>query len=116
MCMKKNVRSHDLYGQSIMEYASLIALVVVVFLVMGTYIRRGIQGLVKVTADQLGNQRNAEQTFDERGHLINSLTITRAKIDKESREQFGVFNYIYNDRIETDSFTALNAGFTPRQN
>ena len=97
-----------------MEYAALITVVVLIFLTMSTYIRRGIQGIVKVTADQLGNQQKSEQTFDDRGYLINSITFTRGSIDKERKEQLGVMNYIFNDTVETDSMSILNAGFTPR--
>jgi|GEM_PF-1174434 len=117
VCMssyKKDKNISECEGQSLLEYSAVIVLVVIVFLGMGTYVRRGIQGLIKVTADQLGNQVNAEQTFDEDGHLITAITITRAQLDKERKEFLGMFNYIYNDRIETNEFSFLNAGFIER--
>ena len=113
LCAKNKLYNHH-NGQTMMEYASLITIVLLIFLSMGTYLRRGIQGIIKVTADQIGSQSNSEQTFDERGHLVNSVTMSRTATDKERREQLGVVNYIYNDQSYIESFSYLNAGFTPR--
>jgi hypothetical protein len=43
-------------GQSILEYSLLAGCVVAAFVVMQIYIKRGIQGRLKVTADQIGEQ------------------------------------------------------------
>lgn len=47
-------------AQSIMEYAIIIGLVVAGLSAMQVYIRRGIQAGIKVAADELGNQEDAE--------------------------------------------------------
>jgi len=52
--------------------------------VMGTGIKRGVQSLVKVTADQVGNQQNADQDFNDihQGYMIASNTeISETKND-----------------------------------
>ena len=46
-----------------MEYTIIVGIVAVVLSYMGTGIKRGVQSLVKVTADQVGNQQNADQDF-----------------------------------------------------
>ncbi len=97
-----------------MEYVSLITIVLLVLVAMSTYIRRGVQGLVRVAADQIGIQKNSEQAFDDSGHLVNSTTKDRSKLSKERRELLGVVNYVHDDRMVVDSFSFLNAGFTPR--
>lgn len=103
-------------AQTMMEYMALLTVVIVVLITMSTYIRRGFQGFIRLTADQLGNQLNAEQTFDDKGHLENSYAITLSSIDKERKEQLGVVNYLHNDVVRTDSFSFLNAGFQYRPN
>lgn len=46
-------------GQSIMEYAIIIGIVVIALSAMQVYVRRGIQATIKVAADQLGPQEYA---------------------------------------------------------
>ena len=43
-------------GQNLMEYAIIIGIVVVAVSAMQTYIRRGIQAMIKVAADEMGTQ------------------------------------------------------------
>ena len=112
-------RPYNKYGQraqSIMEYVSLITILAIVLITMSTYVRRGVQGFIKITADQLGNQLNSEQAFDDKGYLMNAITLSRSVFDKRRDEQLGVFNYVYGDSARSRTFTALNAGFTFRPN
>lgn len=48
----------DVYsrGQSLSEYALVLALIFAAVLGMQTYIKRGIQGVIKTTADTLGEE------------------------------------------------------------
>ncbi len=48
-------------GQSTMEYFLLIGVVTMVLMFMGTDIKRSLQSVVKVTADQLGHQESSDQ-------------------------------------------------------
>lgn len=108
------LRQYGRRAQTIMEYMALLTVVIIVLITMSTYIRRGFQGFIRLAADQVGNQQNAEQKFDEDGHLRNSITLTQVIFNKERRERLGIVNYVYDDWTRTDSFSYLNAGFQYR--
>jgi Flp pilus assembly pilin Flp len=63
-------------GQGIIEYAIILGLIVAALSAMRVYIKRGIQAGIKVAADQLGSQENAEETDLKKGGRI-----VRANID-----------------------------------
>lgn len=98
-----------------MEYISLVGIVVIVLISMNVFIRRGIQGMVKVVADQVGNQQDADQKFDDTGHLIGSNTWTSSASIKEERQEYDIMNYIFNDRVISTSTQVANLGFTQRE-
>src|ERR1017187_9584031 len=79
-------------GQTMLEYTILVGIVTVVLYYMGTQIKRGMQSLVKVTADQIGNQENSDQDFTDyqQGYLIGSKAQTQATRVKQIQE----FGYI----------------------
>ena len=52
-------------GQSVLEYAVIIAVIVLALGVMQAYVRRGLQGKFKVVADDLGQQYNPQNTTSE---------------------------------------------------
>lgn len=99
-------------GQSLLEYSIVIGIIVVVMFAMNPFLKRGIQGMIRVAADQIGTQQNAEQRFDETGHLDESYVISRTNIDKTTRERLGVTNFIFNDESSTYTNSLLNTGFT----
>ena len=101
-------------AQTMLEYLALLSIVVAVLLAMGVYIQRGIQGMIKITADQLGNQQDADQDITDDGYLVNAVSISRSQMDKTTRERIGTVNYIYSDELETESRTITNLGFTER--
>ena len=98
-------------GQVLAEYTMIIGIIVMVLMAMSTPVKRGLQGMIKVVADQVGTQVNAEQKFDESGHLDSSWTSVRANTDQTTREFAGVTNYIYDDDVVTRSITVANLGF-----
>ena len=110
------VKKINYRGQSMLEYVTLVAVAVSVLIAMSLYIRRGVQGMVRTVSDQLGDQQGAEQKFDESGHLINAVTVTRSTSDKQTRERVGDINYIFSDTTVTESTSTVNAGFQERQN
>lgn len=61
-------------GQSILEYIILIGIITISLYYMGPAIKRGTQSLVKVAADQIGNQAASDQeikrTVDGEGHVV----------------------------------------------
>jgi len=102
----------------------LIGIVTLVFFYMGTGIKRGLQSLVKITADQVGNQQNADQDFnDTSGYMEGSNTMGQINNNKEVTEAGYISNitnstvYIANASVNeysdivTNSIT--NGGFAP---
>jgi len=100
-------------AQIFLEYAIITSVVLVVLITMNTLIKRSIQGMIKSVADQVGLQMNAEQRFDDSGHLERQYTSTRSALDKTTRDFLGVTNYIYADVTWTNSSSFINLGFTP---
>lgn len=49
-------------GQSILEYAMIIAVVVAALLAIQIYMKRGVQGKLRSSADDIGGQFEAEKT------------------------------------------------------
>src|ERR1700722_2572754 len=95
-------------GQTILEYTMIVGIVTVVLYYMGTSIKRGVQSLVKVTADQVGSQKNADQDFNDsqEGYLTSSNTVTQESRNREITESgytpssgnaVSLANIIYNE-------------------
>ena len=81
-------------AQTMVEYIVLIGIVTVAVFYMGPLFKRGIQSVVKVTADQIGNQQNADQEVVVRNYdapvegvsyLIASSTNAQAGTNKLTR-------------------------------
>ena len=111
-------------GQSILEYTIIVGIVTVVLFYMGTGIKRGVQSLVKVTADQVGNQQNSDQDFNDvqQGYMVASNSVTEQSQNKQTTElgyipQSGngiyLTNTAFNESTETMSNTITNGGFSP---
>lgn len=99
-------------GQVFLEYTLILGILVLVIFGMGPMIKRGVQGLIKFTADQVGVQRNAEQKFDEAGHLESTYISTRSTALKRTRDVIGTTEYTFSDSVETTSDALINLGFT----
>jgi len=99
-------------AQIFIEYTMVVGVIVMIVFAMGPMIKRGIQGMVKVVADQIGNQENAEQTFEDSGYLESSYVSTRAFTDKIKTEFAGVTNYSFGDVMVLESQSVANLGFT----
>ena len=102
----------DQRAQIFLEYVLVIGVVVLIIIAMSTMVRRGTQGMIKVVADQVGDQLNAEQRFDDTGFLENSYTSTRTRIDKTKEESLGITTYIFGDATTSESSVHINMGFT----
>ena len=99
-------------AQSILEYTILLGAIVAIMFAMGPMLKRGTQSLIKVVADQVGIQQNAEQKFDKTGHLESSYTATRSSTDKQTQDFVGTTIYSFNDVADTTSNALINLGFT----
>jgi uncharacterized protein (UPF0333 family) len=62
-------------GQSTLEYGILIAVVVGALVAMSVYIKRGIQGKLRSSTDDIGEQYSAGKTTSK--YETNSTTITK---------------------------------------
>ena len=63
-------------AQTVMEYAVLIGLVTVALTVMGSYIRRGIQGAIKIAADEMGTQEDTTEDLITESAMSSSARTT----------------------------------------
>ncbi len=110
-------------GQSILEYTIIIGIVTVVLYYMGTGIKRGVQSLVKVTADQVGNQQNSDQDFSDvrQGYLQGANSVTQESKNKQVTEAgyipasgnaVYVTNIAVNESTDTVTNSITNGGFT----
>jgi competence protein ComGC len=112
--MLKQLRKHKkkVSGQTLMEYTMVLGVISIILFAMAPLFQRGTQGMIKMVADQVGIQENAEQAFDEKGHLVEQYIVTRANTDKETKQLFSTINYIYNDTITTTTNSFSNIGFS----
>lgn len=99
-------------GQVFLEYTLILGVLALVMFGMGPMLKRGVQGLIKFVADQVGVQKNAEQKFDDSGHMESTHISTRSTTRKTTREVLGMTNYMYSDLVETTSNALIDVGFT----
>lgn len=121
--MEKKVKMLARRGQTILEYTIIVGIVTVVLFYMGTGIKRGMQSLVKVTADQVGNQQNADQDFNDtrEGYMEASNSATQ-EIKNKQVTQLGyvpssgnaveITNTSFNEYSDTVTNTITNGGFS----
>lgn len=69
-------------GQSTLEYAVIITVVIAALLAMQHYMRRGVSGKLRESADRIGEQYSA-------GNMTSKVT-TQQESDSISRETFGL--------------------------
>ncbi len=98
-------------GQTLVEYTLVVGIVLIVLFSMNTLIQRGSQRMIKLVADQIGNQEDSEQDFDSGGHLISTYSSSRVMVDKNTKENEGITTYLFNDTTHTESNSLINMGF-----
>ena len=106
--INKKFRTHR--AQTILEYTIVIGLIVVVLITMGPYLQRLIQGSIKLTADQIGFQENADQDFSV-GFLEASHTSVNTVSNKTTTEERGTTTYLYDDATHMTSNAQVDLGF-----
>ena len=62
-------------GQTVVEYVIIIGIIVTAMYVMAPAFKRGVQTLVKGTADQLSSQKLAEQDFSKQRRTFHRVRI-----------------------------------------
>ena len=108
---KKNIKR--LHGQSVLEYLLLVGVIVVALFAMMQAIKRSGQSLLKVAADEIGNQQNSDQSFDiELGYLDSSNSMTSSQNEKRVVDRIGLITYTLNDAQGVLTNAKTNLGFT----
>ena len=102
-------------GQSILEYTIVLGVIVIIMFTMGPMLKRGTQSLIKLVADQVGVQKNADQRFDDSGHLEASYAAARGSMDKQTLDFVGSTTDVFNDLTSTQSNALINLGFTEQR-
>ncbi len=100
-------------AQIMVEYSLVIGLVIVMLVSMLPILTRMTQSMVKVVADQVGNQANSDQEFGKTGHLVSEYASTRSNTNKYLDQQADVITYRYDDRTTTLKTSLLNLGTIP---
>lgn len=100
-------------GQSIIEYVIIIGIAVMALYAMGPSFRRGVQSVIKSTADQLAPQKNAEQDFSsDTSHLDSSATKTNATVSRNTQELLYSTTTTSDESASTLTNTVTNSGFS----
>jgi hypothetical protein len=113
-------------GQSILEYTMIVGILTIVLFYMGTGIKRGVQSLVKITADQIGNQQNSDQDFnDTQSGYMEASNSSQQEVKNKQVAELGyipvsgnaayVASMAYNDYSDTITNSITNGGFNPTQ-
>ena len=98
-----------------LEYVVVLGVVVVILFSMTPMLKRGIQSLVKVTADQIGVQENADQDFESNSYLVSSNIFAYSITKKDKRDDAGTITYTYpGDESSVNTEELTNLGFSER--
>lgn len=94
-------------GQTTLEYAILIGVIVAALIAMQVYLKRGFQGKIRDSADNMGDQyspgfttshevtQSASDTNENVGAGITTTTIRAQTTDKNKQEQVATFDNEY---------------------
>jgi len=97
-------------AQTFIEYILLFGIVTAILVAMSPMIRRFTQGMVKLTADQIGAQRLSDQQGGDSGYLVN-VDIRSYDEQRSGREdRLGTTTYYPYARSERTSEQWSNLG------
>ena len=100
-------------AQILLEHILLIGVVTVALITMTPMIRRTIQSVIKVTADEIGKQKDSDQNFNsDQGYLVESSTGSQYTRRNRYLDRPGVMVKQINEITDTSTFTITNLGFT----
>jgi uncharacterized protein (UPF0333 family) len=101
-------------AQSIMEYVMLISIITAAIVYMLPRVKRTTQSMIKSAADQIGDQKGADQTFDniQKGYLVNSTTAGGTTINNLRTDVSGTIDQTYNEMTTTATTSFTNAGWS----
>lgn len=79
------IRLNKRKAQSTLEYGVVIAVVVAALVAMQAYVKRGLQGKIKESADQIGEQFSPEHTSGTITTSTTSESTENVTIDSQGR-------------------------------
>jgi len=95
-------------GQSTLEYAVIIAVVVAALVGMQAYIKRGLQGKMKESTDQIGEQFSPGHTSMNSTITSNTFTTENVEIDSSGRPITKSFSQQTQNRDIRENVGSLN--------
>ncbi len=99
-------------GQTVVEYSLLIGIVIAVLLTLTPMVKRSTQGVVKIVADEVGYQNNAEQKAGP--GLMATRVQTRLDKQQNRREFSDAFGHSvktgYDEVTITDTVSKSDLG------
>jgi len=101
-------------GQTFIEYTILISVVLILLFMISPMMRRTTQSLVRLVADQIGNQADADQSGGEAGYMESVYMHSRTDRQKTVSERMGSLQTDYLDLDELTSNQVTNLGYTER--
>jgi len=103
-------------GQTFVEYTIVIGMIIVIVFAMGPMIKRATQGMIKLTADQIGIQKAGDQSGFYNtvtgGYLEDQYAKSRAVTHKDTSEFFGAASYSYAEQVDYQMQQHSNLGFS----
>lgn len=100
-------------GQSIIEYIIILGVIIVALYAMGPYLKRGVQSVIKGTADQLAFQKNSDQDFSpDSSHMESSASMTNAQNQRTVEGLNGRTSTTVNESTNTITETTTSMGFS----
>ena len=127
-----SLSNENIHAQVLLEYIIIIGIVTIVLFAMYQMAKRGIQSIVKVTADQVGNQQSSDQVsgilIDTTGKgqsdnlsvrsvssfLVSLNSTTNVNNQKKFLENTGTPVYSWDEGVLTSSNSLTDLGFTNR--
>ncbi len=87
-------------GQSVIEYVVLITILLAVFITIGTYFKRGVQGRWKASVDDLSDQYDPLTTDTNITYTLTADTNTRLNSISDSQ---GVWTFRSDTTVSTET-------------
>lgn len=100
-------------GQTVLEYGMLIGIVTIALIYMSTDLKRGVQNVVKITADQMGAQVNSDQDFTQKVQhgILNHSSSNTWQSHQQSINDIGqIMNHQVGDFSETETNSTTKIG------
>ncbi|MFC1510575.1 hypothetical protein ACFL49_02835 [Candidatus Omnitrophota bacterium] len=99
-------------AQTFLEYVIILTIVTSALYAVTPQMKRGIQSMIKVAADLIGTQEDAEQSreTDDDGYMVYSNSQRNAVTSKARTENAGAITYTFNDTISVATGSSVNLG------